>query len=143
MTKKSKKKSQKRARQRAVKRKIFKSPKKRKIQHGKRSRITLVRRSPRKHRPMRRKILVGVRRSKAITDPRVARALGFMRREGVSASEAAHREKMKLETFRKGARRFLYRSGPGKPWKARSQDQLRFSMTILTSRGPLDVVVSN
>jgi hypothetical protein len=66
-----------------------------------------------------------------------------MRREGASASEAAHREKMKLETFRKGAGRFLYRSGRGKPWKARSEDQLRFSMTVLTSRGPLDVVVSN
>jgi hypothetical protein len=50
---------------------------------------------------------------------------------------------MKLETFRKGAGRFLYRSGPGKPWKARSEDQLRFSMTVLTSRGPLDVNVSN
>jgi hypothetical protein len=50
---------------------------------------------------------------------------------------------MKLETFRKGAGRFLYRSGRGKPWKARSEDQLRFSMTVLTSRGPLDVVVSN
>jgi hypothetical protein len=65
-----------------------------------------------------------------------------MRREGVSASEAAHREKMKLETFRKGAGRYLYRSGPGKPWKARSEDQLRFSMTVLTGQGPLDVIVS-
>jgi hypothetical protein len=66
-----------------------------------------------------------------------------MRREGVSASEAAHREKMKLETFRKRAGRYLYRSGAGKPWKARTEDQLRFSMTVLTSRGPLEVIVSN
>ena len=87
--------------------------------------------------------VIRVARRKAITDPRVARALGFMRRERVSASEAARREKMKLETFRKGAGRFLYRSGPGKPWKARNEDQLRFSMTVLTSRGPLDVIVSD
>jgi hypothetical protein len=126
-----------------MKRGILKSPKKRKIQHAKRSRITRVKRSPRKHRPVRRKRSPAVSRGRAITDPRVARALGLMRREGASASKAAHGEKMKLETFRKGAGRFLYRSGRGKPWKARSQDQLRFSMTVLTSRGPLDVVVPN
>jgi len=50
---------------------------------------------------------------------------------------------MKLETFRKSAGRYLYRSGPGKPWKVRSEDQLRFSMTVITSRGPLAVIVSN
>jgi len=87
--------------------------------------------------------VIRVTRRRAITDPRVARALGLMRRERASASEAARREKMKLETFRKGAGRFLYRSGPGKPWKARNEDQLRFSMTVLTSRGPLDVIVSD
>jgi len=65
-----------------------------------------------------------------------------MRREGASASEAAHREKMKLETFRKRAGRYLYRSGRGKPWKARTEDDLRFLMTVLTSRGPLEVIVS-
>ena len=126
-----------------MKRKIRKSPKRRKIQHAKRSRITPVKRSPRKHRPTRREKLATVSRRRAITDPRVARALALMRREGASASKAAHHEKMKLETFRKGAGRFLYRSGRGKPWKARSKDQLRFSMTVLTSRGPLDVIVSN
>jgi hypothetical protein len=66
-----------------------------------------------------------------------------MRREEVSASEAAHREKMKLKTFRQRAGRYLYRSGPGKPWKARSEDQLSFSMTVLTSRGPAEVIVRN
>jgi len=126
-----------------MKRKILKSPKKRKIQHAKRSRIIGVKRSPRKHRPVRQKIPAAVRRRRAITDPRVARALGLMRREGASASKAAQREKMKLETFRKGAGRFLYRSGRGKPWKGRSEDQLRFAMPVLTSRGPLDVIVSD
>lgn len=64
-----------------------------------------------------------------------------MRREGVSASEAAKRERMKLDTFRKGAGRFLYRSGPGKPWKARNEDQLRFSMKVLGRKGRLDAIV--
>jgi hypothetical protein len=50
---------------------------------------------------------------------------------------------MKLKTFRKSAGRYLHRSGPGKPWKARSEDQLRFSMTVLTSLGPIDVIVSD
>lgn len=50
---------------------------------------------------------------------------------------------MKLETFRKGAGRNLYRSGPGKPWKARSEDQLRFLMTVLTDRGPVEAIVRN
>jgi hypothetical protein len=64
-----------------------------------------------------------------------------MRRDGISASEASRREKMKLNTFRRGAGKYLHRSGPGKPWKARSQDQLAVSMTVLTSRGPITAVV--
>ena len=66
-----------------------------------------------------------------------------MRREGVSASEAARRERMKLETFRRGAGKFLYRSGPGKPWKARDEDQLSFSMKILTRQGRISVIIRN
>jgi hypothetical protein len=112
--------------------------------HGKkRSRANRVLKNTRKHRRVRRKKLIGASSRKAITDPRVARALGLMRREGVSASEAARLEKMKLKTFRQRAGRYLYRSGPGKPWKARSEDQLSFSMTVLTSRGPAEVIVRN
>ena len=76
-------------------------------------------------------------------DPRVARGLGVMRREGVSASEAARLQRMKLSTFRKGAGRFLYRSGPGKPWKARTEDQLAFSMEMLTRQGRISVIIHN
>jgi hypothetical protein len=50
---------------------------------------------------------------------------------------------MKLETFRRRAGRFLYRSGPGKPWKARTEDQLAFSMTVLTTRGSVIRMVSH
>jgi hypothetical protein len=48
---------------------------------------------------------------------------------------------MKLDTFRRGAGRFLYRFGPSKPWKARDEDQLSFSMEVLTSHGRISVVV--
>jgi hypothetical protein len=50
---------------------------------------------------------------------------------------------MKLKTLLKGAGRYLYRTAPGKPWKARKDDQLRFLMPILTPQGPLDIVVPN
>jgi hypothetical protein len=126
-----------------MKRKSRKPPKKRKVHSKKRPRIIRARKTSHNHGRVRRKKQVAVSRRQAITDPRVARALGLMRREGSSASEAARQEKMKLETFRRGAGRYLYRSGPGKPWKARSEDQLAFSMTILTSRGPVDVIVRN
>jgi len=126
-----------------MKRKNRRLTKKGRIRSKKHIRVTRVRKDRRKQRRPRPRRVIRTRRRQTIRDPRVARALGSMRREGVSASEAAHREKMKLETFRKGAGRYLYRSGPGKPWKAQSEDQLRFSMTVITSRGPLAVIVSN
>ena len=109
----------------------------------KRTRTTRAKNLFRKqHRP-RRKGLVRAYKRRAITDPRIVRALGFMRRTGASASEAAHRERMKLKTFRQRAGRYLYRSGPGKPWKVRSEDQLAVSMTVLTRRGRVDVIIRN
>jgi len=125
-----------------MKRKNRKLARKGRNRSKKHTRVTRLKKN-RKQGRIRPRKPTKARSRQTIRDPRVARALGLMRRERVSASEAARREKMKLETFRKGAGRFLYRSGPGKPWKARSEDQLRFSMTVLTSHGPLDVVVSN
>lgn len=127
----------------AMRHKNRKIAKRRRVERKKERRINHKRRNTRKLGLVRRKRVSGVTRRRAITDPRVARALGTMRRDGASASEAARREKMKLKTFRRGAGRYLYRSGPGKPWKARSEDQLRFSMTILTGRGPIEVIVRN
>jgi hypothetical protein len=97
----------------------------------------------RKQRRIKPRRAIRARNRQSIRDPRVARALGLMRREGVSASNAAHSEKMKLATFKNGAGPYLYRSGPGKPWKARSEDELRFSMIIITRLGPLAVIVPN
>jgi hypothetical protein len=126
-----------------MKRKNRKSSKKRKAHSKKRPRITRTRKAFRKHGRVRRKKLAAARRRRAITDPRVARGLGEMRRKGVSASEAAHDQRMKLKTFVKGAGPSVYRMGRGKPWKARSEDQLRFSMTVLTRKGRVDVIVRN
>jgi hypothetical protein len=126
-----------------MKRKNRRLQKKRLVHSKKLTRIAQSKRKSRKLHRIRRKKLAAVRRRQPITDPRVARGLGQMRREGISASEAAKRERMKLRTFRKGAGRFLYRSGPGKPWKARSEDQLSFFMTVLTRKGRVDVIVRN
>jgi hypothetical protein len=116
---------------------------KKKVSSRKRPRAKRVLKKSRKHHRVRRRKLVRAGGRKAITDPRVARALGLMRREGVSASEAARLEKMKLKTFRQRAGRYLHRSGLGKPWKARTEDQLSFSMTVLTTSGPAEAIVRN
>lgn len=113
------------------------------IHSKKGSRIAKVRKSPRKRGHAKRKTSGGARRRIAITDARVVRALGAMRRDGISASVAARREGMKLKTFRERAGRYLYRSGSGKPWKARGEDELAVSMRVLTSQGRVDAIVRN
>jgi len=115
-----------------------KPPRRRRVHSKKRPRITRAKKGSRKHGRVRRQKI-----SPKITDPRIARGLGLMRRDGLSASEAARRQGMKLHTFRKGAGRFLSRSGPGKPWKARSKEQLRFLMEVLTPKGRESVIVRN
>jgi hypothetical protein len=112
--------------------------------HTKKSTKALGRRAKQgKRLRTRRKRSTFKRKHNLPIDPRVAQALGIMRREGASASVAVARVRMKLRTFRKGAGRFLYRSGPGKPWKARSEDELQFSMKVLTRQGRIDVIVRN
>lgn len=126
-----------------MKRKKRKLPRNHRAQTKRRRRANPAKKSPRKHGKVRHQSLARARRRRAITDPRVARGLGVMRREGVSASQAAHEQGMKLKTFVKGAGRSLYRSSRGKPWKARSEDQLRFSMSVLTPKGRVAVIVRN
>lgn len=123
-----------------MKRKNRKSPKRRKVQRRKRSRIDRVKRGVRKPRPARKKKPV---RSNKPTDPRVARALGLMRREGLSASQAARQVRMKLQSFIRAAGNALYRSGPGKPWKVHDDDKLPFLVKIVTDLGPRSVVARN
>lgn len=125
-----------------MKRKNRKLRRRQKVHGKKNRRITPLRKKSHKFHRIRRKKPTGVRRI-AITDPRVVRALGAMRRYGISASRAARHERMKLKTFRERAGRYLYRSGPGKPWKARGEDELAVSMTVLTEQGRVDVIVRN
>ena len=126
-----------------MKRKYRKSPKKRKVHGKKRARFTRVRRRTRKPHRVRRRKQIALSARELNVQARAFRALGLMRREGVSLSRAARQERIKPGTFRRYAGRALYRSGPGKPWKARSKDQLAASMTVLTSRGPVAVIVRN
>ena len=124
-----------------MKRKHRKVSTKQRVRNKKQVQTVRQKKTCRRRARVRRKKPVRVSRRLTVSDPRIARGLGIMRREGVSASVAAKREGMKLNTFRRGAGRFLYRSGPGKPWKARSQDQLAFSMTVLTPKGRVEVIV--
>lgn len=126
-----------------LRRKNRKPSKRRKFQTKQRPRTTRAKKFSRKKVNVRRKKLVRSNRPRAIIDPRVARALGLMRREGLSASQAARQEGMKLKTFQKSAGRYLYRSGPGKPWKVRDDDKLRFLVRIVTDLGPRLVVARN
>ena len=126
-----------------MKRKHRKLAKKQKVQGKKRFRLIRTKDNSRKHRPARRKKPVAASWRTKVTDPRVVRALSFIRRTGASASEAARRERMKLKTLRKRAGRYLHQSGPGKPWRARSEDQLAVSMSLLTRQGRITVIVPN
>lgn len=117
--------------------------KRRKVVSTKTRRVQLRKKPPRKRSRTVRLKKPTFHRIKRLVDPRIARALSYMRRTGASASDAAHREKIKLKSFVRGAGRSLYRPGPGKPWVVRSNDQLAFSMRILTRRGRVDAIVSN
>jgi hypothetical protein len=50
---------------------------------------------------------------------------------------------MKLQSFIRAAGNVLYRSGPGKPWKARPDDKLPFLVTIPQPFGLQSVVPRN
>lgn len=123
-----------------MRRKNSKSPKRRKVQRKKRSRITVLKRGIRKHGPIKRKKPAATNKP---IDPRVARALGLMRREGLSASQAARQEGMKLQTFLRAAGNVLYRSGRGKPWKVLDTDKLPFLVRIRTDQGRKTALARN
>ena len=124
-----------------MKRKSGKTNGKHKPRSKKQSRLRKLQKHTNKRQRVRQKRSVAP--SNRIKDPRVARALRLIRENGLSASVAARRVGMKLETLRRAAGRVLYRSGPGKPWKARSNDQLRFLVRIMTDFGPELVVAPN
>jgi hypothetical protein len=126
-----------------MKRKNRQASKKRQHHHKEGRKVSQKAKRSRKELKTKHSKQVLLRKRNQPIDPRVARALGLMRRERVSASQAARREGMKLKTFQKSAGRYLYRSSPGKPWKARSHDQLRFLVNIPTTLGIKAVVARN
>jgi len=64
-----------------------------------------------------------------------------MRREKISLAKAAKLEHIKQSTFLRYAGTAVYRSGPGKPWRATKSDRLSAKMTVLTLQGPVFEVV--
>jgi len=70
-------------------------------------------------------------------------ALARMRRDNVSLAKATRLEHIKPRTFLRHVGSAVYRSGPGKPWKAASSDSLKARMRVLTPKGPVNVVVRN
>lgn len=68
-------------------------------------------------------------------------ALGVMRRLGVSLNKAAKQEHIKPQTVLRHVGKALYRSGPGKPWKATKSDRLPEKVMVLTEQGPIFTVV--
>jgi hypothetical protein len=71
-------------------------------------------------------------------------ALGRMRRLRWSLNKAAKREHIKPPTVLRHVGKALYRSGPGKPWRATKSDRLAEKMMIVTEQGPIfDVVRSS
>jgi hypothetical protein len=126
-----------------MKRKNRRSSKKRNSQRRRHSKPARTTRRFRKPQRVRRKKPVALRKRRLPTDPRVARALRLMRREGLSASQAARQVRMKLQSFIRAAGNVLYRSGPGKAWKTRDNDKLRFLVNIPTSFGLQSVIARN
>jgi hypothetical protein len=68
-------------------------------------------------------------------------ALGRMRRLHLSLNKAAKREHIKPQTVLRHVGKALYRSGPGKPWRATKSDRLAEKLMVLTEQGPIFVAV--
>lgn len=94
--------------------------KKTKTSYKKHLRVRSNRKNSRKHIRTVKRTGHTQRIPKRVTEPRIARALGIMRREGSSASEAAPREGLKLKTFVRGATNTLL--SPSKRQKEQRPD---------------------
>src|SRR6516162_6534493 len=101
-----------------------------------RKHVTKRRRRSRKHHPSFPK----TQRQSRLHQKALA-ALGWMRRLGWSLNKAAKREHIKPQTVLRHVGKALYRSGPGKPWKATKSDRLAEKMMVLTEQGPIFAVV--
>jgi hypothetical protein len=107
------------------------------------SRARKSRKGVTKRRPQstRRRFLIPKTKRQSATHRKARAALGAMRRLGWSLNKAAKQEHVKPQTVLRHVGKALYRSGPGKPWKATKSDRLPEKVMILTEQGPIFTVV--
>ena len=98
-------------------------------------------RKVRRQSTVRRRFLIPKTKRQSAFHRKARAALGAMRRLGWSLNKAAKQEHIKPETVLRHVGRALYRSGPGKPWKATKSDRLPEKVMILTEQGPISVAV--
>jgi hypothetical protein len=126
-----------------MKRKPSKPNRKQRPRNKKHSPKTRGARRSRRRNRLWRPSLIPLTQRELSAQARAFRVLGMVRRGVATLTKAARQERIKPETVLRYVGKALYRSGHGKPWKARPADQLAASMTVLTTRGPLTVVVRN
>lgn len=95
----------------------------------------------RRRRSTKRRFLIPKTRRQSTSHRKARAALGVMRRLGWSLNKAAKQEHIKPQTVLRHVGKALYRSGPGKPWKATKSDRLPEKVMVLTVQGPVFVVV--
>jgi hypothetical protein len=88
-----------------------------------------------------RRFLIPKTPKQSATHRKARAVLGLMRRLDWSLNKAAKYERIKPHTVLRHVGKALYRSGPGKPWKATKSDRLPERVMILTERGPMFVDV--
>jgi len=106
--------------------------------NSRRNRATRKRSTPTR---IRRRLLVPKNRRRTEVQRKALAALAHMRREKMSLAKATRLEHIKQSTFLRYVGSAVYRSGPGKPWKAAKRDRLSAKMTILTAQGPTFAMV--
>lgn len=95
----------------------------------------------RRRRSTRQRLSVPKTQRQSKTHQKALAVLGWMRRRSLSLNKAAKLEHIKPETVLRHVGKALYRSGPGKPWKATKSDRLAEKMMVLTEQGPIFAVV--
>lgn len=139
MTIKLKRQSKTPARKRANRKRRATKNRRIKIRRTKSARQKNTSKKPRRRIRIRRRIPKTQRQS--ALHGKALGALGRMRRLGWSLNKAAKLEHIKPQTILRHVGKALYRSGPGKPWKATKSDRLSEKMMVLTEQGPVFVVV--
>jgi hypothetical protein len=127
-----------------MKRKPRKTRRKPSRQPAQKSRLRKSRRAvtrKRRRSTIRRRFLIPKTQRQSASHRKARAVLGAMRRLGWSLNKAAKQEYIKPQTVLRHVGKALYRSGPGKPWKATKSDRLPEKVMVLTDQGPMFVEV--